>query len=533
MKRRINLLFIAFWLSLGTSVRAQMSFGDMPETAEASDATITKMGHATVTMKTVTTTNPATHVTDTTSTVTKIEWDTEKGTAKRRMAMRDEELQGTDFYDEGNNWWYDIYWYSYNYPSIDPNGEPLLLSSMACMPDEDCDHVNNVIIGCHYTITSNAECPTLYNSEGSVLSDVSLIMKHAGSGTTPTDASQNNQSDYNLVILPDYEGYGLTRDHSHPYLYEEITARQVIDAVRYGIALYNSSSYTEGIRHPFRDEWRSICLGYSQGGGVALATQRFIEQNGLTDELHLAGSVCGDGPYDLMSTLYYYARQCAEGSPLAMPVVMPLLMKSLCDCNPYMKNHKATEYFSEHFVNSGIFDWLTEKEKNTTDIENAWISYYSSTQYVSGGQLKLYMSDVLNEETYNYIHNLYASYPSYSDIPLPEHRGWLEDMHFALASNSQAEGWAPQHAIVMYHSYDDNVVPELNRESVVKAFGDWTIQLHASISGMQFDHIGTGVQFFTGTSEPKAVKIMAGAPVHQTTQDVINLKSQFSSSDLD
>jgi hypothetical protein len=116
------------------------------------------------------------------------------------------------------------------------------------------------------------------------------------------------------VILPDYEGYGVTRNNAHPYLYQELTARQVVDATRYGISLYKTSSRVDKVRHSFRSNWRSICVGYSQGGSVALATQRFIEQNGLTDELHLAGSVCGDGPYDMMATLMYYVKQHKEGN---------------------------------------------------------------------------------------------------------------------------------------------------------------------------------------------------------------------------
>ena len=48
----------------------------------------------------------------------------------------------------------------------------------------------------------------------------------------------------------------------------------MVDATRYGIALYKTDIAVEDIRHSFRNGWRSICLGYSQGGSVALATQR-------------------------------------------------------------------------------------------------------------------------------------------------------------------------------------------------------------------------------------------------------------------
>lgn len=109
----------------------------------------------------------------------------------------------------------------------------------------------------------------------------------------------------------------------------------------------------------------------------------------------------------------------------------------------------------------------------------------------------------------------------------------MEDLHFALESNNLTHGWVPQHTILMYHSYDDNVVPESNRHSASEAFGSWVIKLHASFGSAQFDHIGTGVQYFMGTSETNSIEALAGAPIHQTIQDAINIRNSFSSGDLD
>ena len=531
MNYRIRLFFLSLCLFFGLGAWAQTSYGNLPETVDVNDATITNFGHATMSVEMKIDNDPDTHRVDTLRSVTNIEWNTEPGTAKRRMAER-ERQQRSDFFDEGNNWWYDIYWYTYNYTSVTAEGGPLYLSAMACMPDEDCDYINNVIIGCHITIADNGQCPSVYNESGSATSDVSLMMNHAGSGTT-IHAPQSSQSNYNLVILPDYEGYGITVNRCHPYLCEELTARQVVDAVRYGISLYKTSSVISSIRHPFRPNWRSMCIGYSQGGGVALATHRFIEQNGLTDELHFAGSVCGAGPYDPIATLYYYAEQYSNGDPLKMPVLMPLIMRGMCCANPYMKNHQPSDYLSQAFLATGILDMIDSKTMTTDDITDALVSYYSSTPYVSSGNLNLPLSYILTPPTFSYIYSLYGNYPDYTNIPLPTHRGVREDLHFALESNNLTHGWVPQHAMFLYHSYEDTVVPELNRQSASYAFGSWVIKLHASFGDLQFDHVGTGVQYFMGTNETNAVEALAGAPIHQTIQDAINLRSYFSSSDLD
>lgn len=531
MSYRIRLFFLALWLAFGVGAWAQTLYGDLPEKVDPNGATITKFGHATMTVELKTVTDPITQKVDTLRSVKNIEWNTEKGTAERRMADRNSAPR-SDFYDEGNNWWYDIYWYTYTYTSVTTNGEPVMLSALACMPDEDCDYVNNVIIGCHITITRDGQCPSAYNATGSALSDVSLMMNHAGSGTV-VHAPQSSLSNYNLVIIPDYEGYGITRSHDHPYLCEELTARQVVDAVRYGINLYNTSPVVSSIRHPFRSNWRSMCIGYSQGGGVALATHRFIEQNGLTDELHFSGSVCGAGPYNPLATLHFYAQQCSNGEPLQMPVLMPLIIKGMCCANPYMRNHQVSDYLSQPFLATGIMDWLAAKEMTTDDIGDALLNYYSSTPYVSSGKLNLPLNYILTSEAYDYIHNLYISNPNYMTIQPPTHRGVMEDLHYAMENNSLIQGWNPQHAIFMYHSFEDNVVPETNRECAAYVFGSWVIKLHASFGDMQFDHVGSGVQYFMGTSEENAIKALAGAPFHQTIQDAINLKNSFSSSDLD
>jgi len=508
---------------------AQSAINDLPAVVDATDATITKMGHATMTMQREIVVNPATLIADTIIKVKSVEWNTEAGTAKRRMAKRRAaDVEGTDFKDKDSNWWLDMWWFNYNYPSINADGEPILLSANAAMPDEDCKVINNVIIGCHITIASNKECPSQYSGEGSILSDVNFLQNYAGSGMG-IGTSEDKQSCFNLVILPDYEGYGLTRGNAHPYLYQELTSRQVVDAARYGISLYKNSPEVNEIRHPFRDGWRTIAMGFSQGGAVALATQRFIEQNGLTDEFQLAGSICGDGPYDLMSTLMYYMGRDIEGYDMTMPVVLPLILKGMCDSSPYMKNHQVSDYLSDRFLATGILDWLTQKEKTTDDITDAWKALYKQGQYTdiltSDGRAKL--RDLLKPEGYQYFKELYEkhkdSYASASGIPLPSNRGLMEDLHYALESNNMAMGWQPQHAIILYHSFDDTVVPEKNRERAVNTYGDWGIRF----KGHDQDHVAEGRNFFFFhvNDTDFCLDLLSRSAVHQTSDDVEGLRS--------
>lgn len=552
MKKYLTLIIVLLF-TVVQGVWTQTDFGNVPDTVDPNDATITKMGHLTMTMGKEVVVDPQTQQVDTIIRVKKVERDTETGTAQKRMARR-QVPHGSDFLDKDTDWWLDMWYFTYNYPSVNADGEDVILSAMACMPDEDCKHVNNVIIGCHVTITSNAECPSRYIDEGSSDSDVSMLMNHAGSGLV-FHSEQCDMPYYNLVILPDYEGYGVTRNNAHPYLYQELTARQVVDATRYGISLYKTSGRVDKVRHSFRSNWRSICVGYSQGGSVALATQRFIEQNGLTDELHLAGSVCGDGPYDMMATLMYYVKQHKEGKNLSMPVVMPLILKGMRDSNPYMLDHQVSEYIKPKFLETGILDWLTDKNLTTDDITWQWRMQYlfgkkaDQIEYVFEGMpTSDYYHDVLNsdgtsslskmlrEEALAYFETLYnmnqVTYTTSIGIPLPTKRGVMEDLHFALESNNMIKGWQPQHPIFMYHSFKDTVVPEVNRERAGNTIGEWVIKLHAS-GHLQFDHVGTGVQFFLGLEEFNAIRALAKAPLHPTVEQVTKMRNDYGSNSVD
>ncbi|MBR5101890.1 MAG: hypothetical protein IK092_02055, partial [Muribaculaceae bacterium] len=418
--------------------------------------------------------------------------------------------------------------FTYEYPSVDADGKQVILSSIAACPEKgECSQVRDIVIGTHITICSNNECPTnctnnykesdwgvLFSLAGGpklklgwkanlVLSAATIFSLPigasiwAGVGITAEVKSAEPSNNYNLVIMPDYEGYGSTKNRAHPYLYQELTARQVVDGVRYGRALYENDEKTKDFRHPLRSDFRTISCGYSQGGSVAMATHRFIEQNNLVDEFHFVGSLCGDGPYDPMATLMYYMQKDIEGNYMSMPVVLPLIVKGMLDSNPYMRAHKANEYFTQEFLDTGVMDWIATKQFTTDDIDKKWQELAKNGQttvFDTNGRAR--MRDIMNTECYNYFRNLYDQYQSTymtTGIPLPAHRGVIEDLHFALASNDMTEGWTPKHALLLFHSNSDNVVPYVNAQRAKANLKSWAV-LHTSQLG--HDHVDAGTDFF-------------------------------------
>lgn len=527
------------------------AFGNIPKKVNYRDARITDVGAVAFDLMAWECEDSITHDKDTLLTTERyVLWqskgDIEEQAKARRLKAPKAGTQLKDFVSsserEGSlmSGWlaqYEYMVFKYEYPSVDADGKKVMLSSIAACPTaSDTKETRDVVIGTHITITANRECPSNTNV-GFDEQDWGILMSLAGGkkikfgwkantvfaagtvifpfivgpvwggiGIAMEVEAAEPSNNYNLVIMPDYEGYGTTSARSHPYLYQELTARQVVDATRYGIELYKNSDKTKSFRHPLRNDFRTMSCGYSQGGSVALATHRFIEQNGLTDELHFVGSICGDGPYDPISTLMYYIKRDLEGKKMSMAVVLPLIIKGMLDSNPYMKNHNASDYFTPEFISTGIMDWLTEKNLTTDEIENKWAEMArngATTIFDNSG--KAMMHDIMNEQCYNYFVTLYNQYKDVyatQGVPLPGHRGVMEDLHFALSSNDITTGWVPQHTIMLFHSNSDTVVPYDNLTKAVGSInneaGSGWVSTHTSSLG--HDHVDSGTDFFKSDS---------------------------------
>ena len=91
---------------------------------------------------------------------------------------------------------------------------------------------NQLVVGCHSTITSDAQRPTNFANMSSA-SEVNMLALFA-----------NVFSQKALVIVPDYEGYGSTVGDPHPYCNRELTAEQVVTGVKAGMKWFESERWT-------------------------------------------------------------------------------------------------------------------------------------------------------------------------------------------------------------------------------------------------------------------------------------------------
>jgi hypothetical protein len=417
--------------------------------------------------------------------------------------------------------------YKFNYPSTSVTGDPVVLSSLLCCwapkEPEQGAAIESVHLYSHYTVTANSQCPT--SATATTADFVVLAALYEG---YEYDAKRPYKSivKRSIVIMPDYEGYGVSGDRVHPYLVQTVTAQQVVDALTYGLELYGKLGGADNTL-PLKDDWRCFSVGYSQGGAVALAVQRHIEQNGLSDQLHFRGTLCGDGPYDLIATLRYYldddgtsydATTVHRQDQVTLPIVLPMIMNGMIVGNSAMSQHQLGDYFDKSFLDTGVMDWLNSKTMSNDDINTAWLSQIDKgtatvgektypapsnmsemffkqevpgaiwgTQTVAWARL----DKIFTPGFYNYLKNNANS----SNVPAATGDAY-EDMHYALVSNNVCTGWEPQHRIQFAHSKGDMIVPYGNylafRDAHPNGEGDM-YRIDNTFSNS--DHLSAGTAF--------------------------------------
>ena len=241
----------------------------------------------------------------------------------------------------------------------------------------------NIILGCHYTITDNNERPTATGFQG--LSDACLL-----------GAEWATTENY-LVVMPDYEGFGSSVDSKQPYLIREVQARQCIKALNVAI-----NWFTHEHGEDFSDG-RVVVEGFSQGGAVAAATYRYwlehINDNWARSFANpIVGAVCADGPYDPLATLKYYC----EKDWLSMPVAPALMLLGLCetDKDAIKAGLQPSDFFSDSFCKSGIFERINEKTHPTTHCEYALGDMPGSMKVTD--HTKVSASDAFKKEVFEY-----------------------------------------------------------------------------------------------------------------------------------
>ena len=334
---------------------------------------------------------------------------------------------------------------NYLYKSTGVNGEPIVLSATACwrgyFEDGKWNDIepDDICLMEHYTITSDAECPSN-----------SFPLEMFVTGNT-------------LTLMPDHLGYGETSGMPHPYLDYGVCAANSIDALEAGNAMFGEVS-----KCGMAEGWELYIAGASQGAGNALAAHMYMEfHTEIARKWNFAKTVCSSGPFSPVIT---FERYIAD-EKVVYPVVFPLVVKAMFASNPeIMEGFTEEMVYSDNYLTAKqeIDRMIASKEYDTAAINRIFLEKVKKRNDGDIAGNEIYLSDILSP----------AMMDKESDI--------AKAFRLCLLKNELTRGWQPQHPIKIHYSAADKVVPHENALAVQEAFGDKIVTIEET--AMPADH---------------------------------------------
>ena len=318
----------------------------------------------------------------------------------------------------------------FNYESIDEQGKPVTLSARVCwgMTLVGKDISPKYMVLCpHSTIGSDYEAPT----KDGLLENALL------------------QGD-RLLIMPDYLGYGASKDRVHPYINHDLCTRNCIDALKAGYKVFADIS-----KVPMDPDWRLYVIGCSQGGANALAIHKWLDTHlDFAQRWRFEYSYCACGPYSPVVTFQEYFKQ----EKLDYPVVLSLTLKSMFAAYPEILGQwQEDDFYSEAYLkHKKVVDYMISSKEYTGNAINKEIFRvfpHEGEAGIKGGK-QIWLADMLNPEVMN-----------------PE-SAMSKALFKCLDKNDLTRGWHPVHPIHLYHGKGDTYVGFANSEAVMAAFPD-------------------------------------------------------------
>lgn len=174
--------------------------------------------------------------------------------------------------------------YKVTYRSRDVNGRNAILSGLVAVPSQGAP--NGLIVFNHGTMISNKTVPSAYRGEAKAGETQNAILAFASGGYA--------------VAMPDYIGQGDHKANAHPYPASVTNARAGMDLIKSARAVARRNNAEIGPQ--------LFVTGYSEGGGVAMAQTRLLEESGDAAYRVTAAAPLA-GPYDLSGTTIDFMAQ--------------------------------------------------------------------------------------------------------------------------------------------------------------------------------------------------------------------------------
>ena len=329
------------------------------------------------------------------------------------------------------------------YYSVDGKGNRIQLSGFVFLPKVNGKFVDckDILLNCHQT-----------SLDTDMLSTGSLKARAA---------------DGLAVIEPHYIGFGATAGMKQTYLCHKLIGQQCADMIPALMTVLEK----KGVK--MQKGYGTYVVGYSQGGGNALAVGRYLEMDASSELRKLANLkkvVCGAGPYDPYATFQHWLKT----DSMCMSVVLPMVVQGMMEGHSdVMAGIKLGSYFSDLYKSTGIIEKFEKNELDGTLLATDMMPQLAEINLGNSGMLSwMRFSGIMSEE--------------FADVN--------SHIRQALEQCLKAEvitDWVLSVPVVIYSSTTDNVIPvqanAINLYNKMKEAGAKNVTLRLDDSG--FDHM--------------------------------------------
>ncbi|WP_051359887.1 alpha/beta hydrolase family protein [Adhaeribacter aquaticus] len=267
---------------------------------------------------------------------------------------------------------YDVQVYNVTYLTT-YKGKEIEASGLLCVP-KNAKEALPILSGQHGTTFTQAGAPTNFPA---VFSGFELF---ASAGY--------------LTLIPDYIGYGVSKQIFHPYYDQKHSALAVVDFIKAAKSYAKKNSLT------LND--KLFLTGYSEGGYVTMAAQKEIETNSA-HKLKVTASAAGAGGFDLTGML----GEISESKPYSNPNYLAFILQSYN--KTYDWNRPMSDFFQEPYATNipGLFNGINSAGTINRALTSDPTKLFSPTFYAnlqkSDGELALKKALVANSIYTNWV----------------------------------------------------------------------------------------------------------------------------------
>lgn len=227
------------------------------------------------------------------------------------------------------------------------------------------------------------------------------------------------------VFMPDYVGYNRTKGKEHPFVYYP----ELVKSIYYGNIAAKSYFSKSNLDY----DNRLFLAGWSQGGGAALATHRFIQEY-ASYEFQVVASLNLSGPYNFKRFIQSVMDKKDEFNDK-----LNIYSWALYSMNKFSGLKRA----NDRFYSYPVYDQVTAFNP-PAKIPSKIFNIYFIKQITEGGDTE--------------VQNI-------------------------IAKNTYSSGWTPQGKVFFYHGNQDDYVPYFNSEDAYNGLS----QTGADVSLITYD----------------------------------------------